>query len=158
MKNKFNKILILVGLAMVFNLTWSCKKDFLEVAPTGQLTEEVLSTKKGIEGLLVGTYAMLANKVGFYGGSTNWVHGSVLGGEANKGTNSGDQTPVNPVQRFETLPSNGVVSDKWRAMFEGVSRANTVLRLVAATTDPSISAADKARISASAFPARPLLF
>jgi len=136
---------------MVLNLFLSaCKDSFLDIPPTGSITEEVLATKKGVEGLLVGSYAMLNGRFAWYGGSSNWVHGSIIGGDANKGTNAGDQAVVNPVQRYETLPTNGAVSDKWDASFEGVSRANATLRVLAASEDPNLSAEDRARISGEA--------
>ena len=110
MKNAANKFLIVVNVFMILNLFLSaCKDDFLDVKPTASLTEEVLASKKGLEGLLVGAYSMLNGRFAWYGGSSNWVHGSILGGDANKGTNAGDQAVINPVQRFETLPTNGAV-------------------------------------------------
>jgi starch-binding outer membrane protein, SusD/RagB family len=146
--NNFIKAAFLVGVASVTMV--SCKKDFLTVAPKGELTEEVLGSKKGVEGLLIGSYGMLSGRWAWYGGSSNWVHGSVLGGDANKGTNSGDQAIVNPLMRFETTPSNGAVADKWGNSFEGVARANAVLKVLAASTDLTISATDKERIAGEA--------
>ncbi len=143
--------MIAINIFMVLNLFLSaCKDSFLDIPPTGSITEEVLATKKGVEGLLVGSYAMLNGRFAWYGGSSNWVHGSIIGGDANNSTNAGDQAVVNPVQRYETLPTNGAVSDKWDASFEGVSRANATLRVLAASEDPNLSAEDRARISGEA--------
>ncbi|MCC6462453.1 MAG: RagB/SusD family nutrient uptake outer membrane protein [Saprospiraceae bacterium] len=151
MKN-INKLLLLAMFAFAINLLLSaCKDSFLEVKPTSALTEEVLSGKKGLDGLLIGCYGVLTGRAaGFYSGFGNWVHGSILGGEANKGTNGGDQAVVNPVQRYETLPNSGVVGEKWRICFEGVARCNTLLRLAGSTTDPTVTAADKTRLAAEA--------
>jgi starch-binding outer membrane protein, SusD/RagB family len=146
--NNFIKAAFLVSVASVSMV--ACKKDFLTVLPKGELTEEVLSSKKGIEGLLIGSYGMLSGRWAWYGGSSNWVHGSVLGGDSNKGTNSGDQAIVNPLMRFETTPSNGAVADKWGNSFEGVARANAVLRVMATSTDAALSAADRTRITGEA--------
>jgi hypothetical protein len=151
MKKTANKFMIVVNIALILNLFLSaCKDSFLDVPPTGSLTEDVLASKKGVENLLVGAYSMLNGRFAWYGGSSNWVHGSILGGDANKGTNAGDQAVVNPVQRFETLPTNGVVSDKWNASYEGVSRANATLRVLANTTDPNLTDADRNRLSGEA--------
>ena len=154
MKNSFNhitKVFTALSVILALNLVVSaCKKDFLEVPVSGSLTEEVLSSKKGLDGLLVGCYSILTGRGGFYTGMGNWVHGSILGGEANKGTNAGDQAVVNPVQRYETLPNNGVVSDKWRITYEGVARCNTLLRLIGTTTDPTVTAEDKTRLTSEA--------
>jgi starch-binding outer membrane protein, SusD/RagB family len=146
--NNFVKAAFLVGVASI--LPVACSKDFLTVAPKGDLTEEVLSTKKGIEGLLIGSYGMLSGRFTWYAGSFNWVHGSILGGDANKGTNSGDQNVLNPLMRFETTATNGAVGDKWGGSFEGVARANAVLRILGKSTDASITADDKKRITGEA--------
>jgi hypothetical protein len=49
------------------------------------------------------------------GSPSNWVWGSIRGGEANKGTDPGDYSDINPIQRFEALPSQGVINDKYNA-------------------------------------------
>ena len=149
MKYSF-KFLAFSSLTLVLSLLSACKDSFLEITPNGALTEEVLSSKKGLEGLLVGVYAPLTGRGSFYTGFGNWVHGSILGGEANKGTDAGDQAVVNPVQRYETLPNNDVVGQKWNMTFEGVARANTVIRVTTASTDPTVTADIKTRIIAEA--------
>ncbi len=86
----------------------SCSDEFLEVAPTGSLADAQVSTKDGIEGLLIGTYAAVNGVFGNrFEGPNHWVTGSIMGGEANKGTDAGDYTTINPIQRYETDPTNG---------------------------------------------------
>jgi len=152
MKNLTNKILGLGILALSANLFLSsCADDFLEVSPTASATESVLSSKKGLDGLLIGCYSVLTGRDQlFYSGFGNWVHGSILGGEANKGTNGGDQAVVNPVQRFETLANNDLPAQKWRICFEGVSRCNQVLRVVEVSTDPNVTEDVKTQLKAEA--------
>lgn len=146
-----SKSILAAGAALVFTLGfWACKDDFLNVSPTGQLTNEVLSSKKGIEGVLIGAYSMLGGRGNFFSGASNWLNGSILGGEANKGTNAGDFNDINPVQRFETIPTGRIPSDRWGGIYEGVSRCNAVLTLVNTTTDPTVTEDDKKRISAEA--------
>lgn len=127
-----------------------CKDSFLEVAPNGQLTEALLTSKSGLEGSLMGVYSML-NGRGYsrLASSNNWVYGSILGGDANKGTESGDYGAINPIQRFETPESAGDVESTWSAKYEGVSRANALIRNLA-KADGSVSDADKKRILAEA--------
>ncbi len=152
MKKMSNKLLLIALVAFAINLLISaCKDSFLDVTPTSALTEEVLSSKKGLDGLLIGCYSVLTGRDQlFYSGFGNWVHGSILGGEANKGTNGGDQAVVNPVQRFETLPNNDLPAQKWRICYEGVARCNTLLRLVGSTTDPNVKPEDKTNLMAEA--------
>lgn len=135
--------------ASAFMLTFACKDQFLEVAPTGSLAQAQLSSKAGVEGALIGAYAQLAAK-GFsrLGAANNWVWGSIRGGENNKGTDPGDYTAINPIQRYEIDATNGDMNDSWRAKYEGIARCNAVINL--ATGSKDLSAADKTRIIAEA--------
>ena len=127
----------------------SCSDEFLDVQPTGALSDASVSTKDGIEALLIATYAALN---GVFGdqleGPNNWVTGSILGGDANKGTDPGDFSSINPMQRYEISATNGDINNIWRARYEGISRANKVLTALAASTE--ISAADAKRIEGEA--------
>ena len=127
----------------------SCQDEFLEVEPTGSLANAQLTTKDGVDRALIGTYAALRGVFGNrFEGPNHWVLGSVLGGEANKGTDPGDYSAINPIQRYEIDPTNGDINALWRARYEGISRANEVLRLVAEATD--ISTADATVVQAEA--------
>jgi hypothetical protein len=66
---------------------------------------------------------------------SNWVWGSIRCADANKGTDPGDYSTINPVQRYAALPTGDVISDKWNGNFEGVARANATLKLVGLATD-----------------------
>ncbi len=123
------KILILSLLAVAIMIT-ACKDEFLEVAPTGSLSTTELSSKGGLEGSLIATYSMLLGRGGFYSDASDWFWGSVLGGEANKGSNAGDQSQVNEIQTYSAQTNNISVLEKYRADFEGVARANATLKLV----------------------------
>ncbi len=141
---KLKKISILsIGLLM-FGV--SCSDEFLEVLPTGSLADAQVNTKDGVEGLLIGTYAALNGVFGNrFEGPNHWVTGSIMGGEANKGTDAGDYSTINPFQRYEHDPTNGDINNYWRGRFEGVVRANTVLKALAKATD--IVPEDAARIA-----------
>lgn len=130
-------------------LVVSCSDDFLEVAPTGSLADAQVGTKAGIEGLLIGTYSALNGVFGSrFEGPNHWVTGSVVGGEANKGTDAGDYSAINPIQRYEVDPTSGDLFNLWRGRFEGIARANGVLRALSNATD--VSGADAARIEGEA--------
>ena len=145
--NNFKKAFLIV--AGVSVLTVACKDDFLNVPPTGSLAEAQLATKAGVEGALIGAYSMLGAK-GYsrLAGPNNWVFGSIMGGDANKGTDAGDYTAINPIQRYEIDPTNGDMGSAWNSKYEGVSRCNATLRLLAASKD--ITDADKKRIAGEA--------
>lgn len=128
----------------------ACKKSFLEVYPRAVFSEQVLKSEKGLEGLLIGAYSPLTGQGSLYAGFGNWVLGSVAGGDANKGADAGDASPLSPVQRFTALPNNNIFAEKWQLCFEGVARANTVIRLTKSSDDPELAAASRNRIISEA--------
>jgi len=142
------KIFSLTCLVVLFAIT-ACKDSFLEVAPTGSLGSSELSSAAGLDGALIAAYSMLLGRSGFYSDASNWFWGSVLGGDANKGTNAGDQSQVNEIQIYSAQTNNGSVFEKYKACYEGVARANATLRLVG-VAQAGVSDADKTRISAEA--------
>ncbi len=119
----------------------SCSKSFLDKPLLGNLTEPVLATEKGVTALLVGAYAALdGQNVG--GGTwesspTNWIYGSVAAGDAHKGSDAGDQPPINLIATGKSDPTNGFFNAKWRAGYEGIARCNSVIRVANIATDIS---------------------
>ncbi|MDC6389809.1 RagB/SusD family nutrient uptake outer membrane protein [Maribacter sp. PR1] len=131
--------------------TMSCSDEFLEVAPTDSLADAQVSTQAGIDGLLIGTYSALNGVFGNrFEGPNHWATGSVVGGEANKGTDAGDYSSLNPIQRYEASPvdPNNDFNNLWRGRYEGISRANKVLSAIANSTE--LSAANAARLAGEA--------
>ncbi len=143
--------LSLVGLAI-----YSCKQDFLERTPPGSLSAVTLANKKGAEALLVGAYSVLDGFIdgggvflgGWQSSGTNWVYGSVIGGEAHKGSDAGDQPEINPIERFEHTAVNEYFNLKWQICYEGINRVNNALTALAGATDATD--ADKKRITGEA--------
>jgi hypothetical protein len=77
---------------------------------------------------------------------SNWVWGSIRGGENNKGTDPGDFSDINPIQRFEAQATQGVISDKYNGLYEGVARANATMRILAKTQSNGSAAIDAKKI------------
>lgn len=128
----------------------ACKEKFLEVKPTGSVPDKDLANKKGIEGLVIGTYSVLTGRsYDFFSGSTNWFWGSILGGDSNKGTTSGDQSQMNEVQRYATQSTNTSLLVKYRTSYEGVVRANNSLAALAKASE-IIDEADRKRLEGEA--------
>ncbi len=152
MKNyKIYKITIMT-FAVVMMSTVSCTDEFLEVAPAGSLSQSELTTLSGLEGTLIGAYAQLLGRNGnAIGGPDNWFWGTVLGGDANKGTDPGDFSALNEIQHYSVQTNNGPVNDTYRLLYEGVARANGVLQLVVLAQEAGIvSVEDLTRITAEA--------
>ena len=149
MKNPIIKATLVT--TMLSLVAFACNDKFLEVPATGQLSSSQLTSRAGLDGLLISAYAEL-NGRGYdqAAASLDWTHGSVSGGDGNKGSNSGDFNALTPFQTFISMNgTNSEIGQKWRALYEGISRCNMVLRtLPSATAD--VSAADKLRITAEA--------
>ncbi len=137
---------------------YSCKDDFLKQPALGALSDQVLTDAKGVEALLVAAYAALdgqaSDATAFGGGGAweaspdNWIYGSLAGGEAHKGSDGSDQASIDPIVKFTSDPSNGFFNSKWKAVYEGVTRANTVLRILKGVTN--LADADRTNIEAQA--------
>jgi starch-binding outer membrane protein, SusD/RagB family len=145
---KYYRLLILAP-ALLLSV-WACKDSFLEETPIGQINDETAGTKKGAEELLIGAYAVLDGQVNginnWNASEDNWIFGSVAGGDAHKGSNSGDQAEANQIERYENSPNNGYFNGKWIACYEGVARANAAIRAISKLTTEQIADADKQRL------------
>jgi starch-binding outer membrane protein, SusD/RagB family len=150
MKNIFNKKVFAIAAVLCTFVVISCKDSFLEIKPTGQLAQAQLSSKAGLEGALIGCYSLLGgNGYSRLSASNNWVFGSINGGDANKGTNAGDYSAINEIQRYSSLSTNGDIGAAYRSRYEGIARCNSVLNLIKTAT-AEVTAADKTRITAEA--------
>jgi hypothetical protein len=130
--------MVLALVAMGLSL-WTCSEDFLEVEPAGSLNEAVLSTASGIDGLLIGAYAQLGGRGNYFSGASNWANGSIAGGDANKGTETGDFADINELVTYQLNVESRIPRDRWNGIYEGIARANAALKLAGESTDPSVS-------------------
>ena len=116
-------------------ITFACT-DFLDQAPQGTLDEATLSTRTGVEGSLIAAYRSLdcsSSSAGSWGcAASNWVWGSVPSGDAYKGSDAGDQQPINTIETYQWAlgEADTYINQKWAQAFEGVSRSNAALRLL----------------------------
>ncbi|PRY88141.1 RagB/SusD family nutrient uptake outer membrane protein [Mongoliibacter ruber] len=107
----------------------SCE-DFLDVPVVGQLSEAQLTSLAGIDAALIGAYSQVNGRDQRMSSPSNWVWGSIRGGDANKGTDPGDFATINPIQRFEANPTIDVIENNWQGLYEGIARVNSALRLL----------------------------
>lgn len=143
------KIKIIVSSIVLFATVYACKDTFLDVPPTGSLAKAQLTGKAGLEGSLIAAYAQLSGLGQTHSGPSNWLIGSIRGGDANKGTDPGDGSEMNPIQRFEYTPTDQVPGNVYQSYFEGVSRTNSLLALIK-EADPSVKAEDLKLMTAEA--------
>lgn len=120
----------------------------MNVTPNGSLDAQVLATAEGVDALLISAYSMVdgvaSNGFGWEAASSNWVYGSIRGLEANKGTDAGDQPDINPIQTYAESATNPYLNIKWRSVYDGVSRCNSVLQVLeTAVANGTVSAAQE---------------
>ncbi|WP_460923313.1 RagB/SusD family nutrient uptake outer membrane protein [Pontibacter brevis] len=142
----------LAGILITGSVLVACKDEFLEAQPIGALTEGVLKNQAGVEGLLIAAYSLLDGTGSvtnnWEAAGSNFVFGSITSDEAYKGSDPADQVAMLIMERYETLPSTGYLNEKWRTLYDGIARANDVLRLLPEVTDMTEEA--KNRVSGEA--------
>jgi hypothetical protein len=130
-----------------------CGKGSLDKDPLGYLDETDVANKSGVEKILIGAYSLLdgigGNKSGYGSAASNWVYGSICGTEAYKGSTRNDQAEfITPIERFSATGFNGFIESKWGTVYDGVQRANDVLRVMQKAKD--ILPDEQKRIAAEA--------
>ncbi len=128
---------LIIGLTIASTtIIYSCKEKFLQISPIGVYDIASLTNKKGVDGMLINAYATLDGRQNQQnGGASNWLWGSIRGGDAYKGTEPNDMVDANPIMRFELLPSVGQLPNKWTAIWDGVGGANQVLKVLPLAID-----------------------
>lgn len=124
------KYQILATLAAGMMLFATSCDDFLEVPVVGELSEAQLRSLDGLNAALIAAYSQVNGRNQRLASPSNWVWGSIRGGDANKGTDPGDFNTINPIQRFETDPTVSILEQNWSGLYEGIARSNNVLRLL----------------------------
>lgn len=133
-----NSYIWALALAGLLSLN-SCGDDFLGIEPQGSLTPEVLENAQGVELLTTSAYALLTTRVDGYdpyqASPLNWVWGSIYGGDANKGSDPGDQSVVNEIELYNTMSTNGYIEQKWVWVYAFNKRINLALQTLNAAKD-----------------------
>ena len=131
MKNK--NILYLVIFTAFFMLN-SCGEDFLYRAPQGSIDQVALMNQTGIDLLTTNAYANLTEN-GWGASPFNWTFGGMYGGDANKGSDPNDQSVLNEMEMYNTLPTNSYLNAKWEWVYKGAKRVNVALQTMAMVED-----------------------
>jgi starch-binding outer membrane protein, SusD/RagB family len=113
----------------------SCSDEFLTREPPGSTSEAIFCNEKGINALIIGTYAMVPGsslwEVSWGASIQNWTYGSVASDDAYKGSESTDSSPANEIEKWQTRSTNVFILDKWKlTLGMGVFRANQALKIV----------------------------
>jgi starch-binding outer membrane protein, SusD/RagB family len=151
---KSTKILkITLSTGLILGIVTACKDDFLTRLPQGQYSPAALETAKGVEGVLLGAYAMI-DGTGLDGQAPweneiqNWVFGGIPSDDAYKGTDAGDQPEQSFLEKWDFQATNGHIRSKWRGLFKGVARSNDAINTLKKVKD--ISETRRAQVLAEA--------
>lgn len=123
-------------IVLVAGVTHACK-GFLDTHAQGTLDEDALATRAGVEGTLVAAYRSLdcsSSSAGSWGcAASNWGWASVTSDDAYYGSNLGDYSPLLLIETYlwGGYAIDDYLNQKWSQVYEGVSRANATLRLLA---------------------------
>lgn len=151
---RFKTLLYATGLGLILT-TNSCKEEYLEIGALGSTSEATLANKAGLNGLLTGAYSLLdgwgvPNTTYYFIGVSNWIFGGVTSDDAHTGTQASALPPMEAVESYNYDPTQTPFNNKWVVLYAGVQRANDVLRVLAKTNDPALSAEEAKQIKAEA--------
>ena len=140
----FISSLVFVGI-----LLYSCTDDFLKAPAQASLDEGTLANEAGVNAALISAYSMLDGWNHDWGqfsppwptAGSNWIWGSVASDDAYKGSEPGDQGEITQIELYQWTPGNTYFEGKFKALYEGISRSNSALKLAAGAT--SVPAAAK---------------
>ncbi len=150
---RINYKLLLPGSLALIALLFACGKNFLNKPPQGVLSPQILGNYAGVQGLLIGAYSDLTGEGTSQGGSwgsaaDNWVYASVVADDAYKGSVAGDQPDIIQYQQWDALATGAYIANKFAAMYDGVQRANDVIRNMRVAT--GLTPADTVEFKAEA--------
>ena len=117
---------------LIILLTSSCVDEFLTKDPPAIVYDNTLTNLEGIEDLLIGAYAELdgvVDNINFESAGSNWMWGDVYADDAYKGSEVGDQAEIDDIERYKLSPINFFYLFKWKAVYDGISRCNDVIRV-----------------------------
>lgn len=141
MKQYYNKWSFALAMIVVF-LVSSCK-DYLDKKPIGSLSESNVTTKAGVNAVLIGAYSLLDGQVGlafantnvtgytYAAAASNWIYGSIVADDSYKGSTPTDQPPMVLLATWsKSTATTTYMNFKWQIVYSGVQRANDVIRLL----------------------------
>ncbi|MGY2132080.1 RagB/SusD family nutrient uptake outer membrane protein [Hymenobacter sp. HD11105] len=117
------------ALALTLAIVSGCK-DFLDVAPQGQLSEDAIRTDPAAAQKLVdGVYNVM-----YLGGFGPDVHGlqhvimtDIASDDSDKGSTPADYGDALTIDNFTLTAANGTPNNAWNGYFQAVARANQAL-------------------------------
>ncbi|MBQ4913933.1 RagB/SusD family nutrient uptake outer membrane protein [Maribacter sp. MMG018] len=123
--------IIFAALTGLLVLVTGCSDEFLTREPEGQFGQPSLQTADGVEGILLGAYAMI-DGAGLDGTADwnvtveNWAF-NIASDDALKGTDAGDQPEQSFIEAYDFQAFNGHITNRWRSLYKGIARTNDAI-------------------------------
>lgn len=138
---------------VILMMSIGCSDEFTTREPQAQISEPDLATLEGVEGILLGSYNMLAGH-GLQGQTwrneiQNWVF-NLPSDDALKGTDAGDQPEQSFIEQYDFQSFNLHIRDKWRGLYLGVATANDAINTLAKIEEGGVSDERRQQIIAEA--------
>ncbi len=127
---KRNRLFFTLFVAIAVIIT-ACTDEFLTREPLGQFGQPSLENQDGVEGILLGAYAMI-DGVGVNGTPEwnvtveNWAF-NIASDDALKGTDAGDQPEQSFIEAYDFQAFNGHITNRWRSLYKGIARSNDAI-------------------------------
>jgi hypothetical protein len=136
------KVLTILGSLLLF--CNSCSKSFLEINPFATVSEQTLSTKEGVAGLLIGAYSLVDGGGATGGGYVSGWTALLATDDARQGSDSG--VTILDAYTFDATESR--FNNRWAFLYAAIQRCNDVLNLT--NKVQSLSEADALQFKAEA--------
>jgi starch-binding outer membrane protein, SusD/RagB family len=136
---------IFITCALLLFFLLSCDKDWLDRRPYGSVTRETLTSDiEGVNLILIGAYSVLKGDNPYnnphFSAPSNWIFGSIPGGDAYKGTEPADQSiEIDEIERYTTQKYNQGILSKWNTLYDGIRRANDAILAFQTINDKGLS-------------------
>jgi hypothetical protein len=149
------KLIIPVAIMVIGVVMYACNKK-LDIQPQGALLASNVYNNSGVQGLLIGAYKLLSGEdvpapgLAYGSAGSNWVYGSIAADDSYKGSTPSDQPDATAIMSWALSQGQTTqyLEEKWSVLFNGVQRANDVIRAVRLST--GISPADTVEYVAEA--------
>jgi hypothetical protein len=136
-------------------IIYACNNK-LNLQPQGSLLAANVTNNSGVQGLLIGAYALLSGEndpgqnLGNGSAASNYVYGNGCADDAYKGSTPSDQADAIPLMTWSLAESgtSSYLDEKWVVLYAGIQRANDVIRTM--RLSPTISSADTTEYEAEA--------
>jgi len=121
------------ALAALLVSATACNKDFLEKTPLDQTTEaNFYRNEKDALAAVNAAYDVLQFEI-TGGGHFRWFFGDIVSDDATKGgSGDNDVVALGDIENFRAKATNELVTGEWAADYQGIYRANLVLKNVPA--------------------------